>query len=140
MKNSLDDTTQSDIDIVCVKNDGNNASYFDKRSVDLTGSRDRMLSEQIPALNFRLRTSDTTYSSDWHVAGDPTLLIVLSGSIEIELRNGEKKQFNQGEMFIAQDYLANGVIYDKKTHGHRAQVIGNDALQVLHLKLSKQIQ
>ena len=96
-----------------------------------------MLSEQIAAVNFRLRTSDVSYASDWHVAGDPTLLIILSGYIQIELRNGETKRFSRGEMFIAEDHLKNKVNYDENVHGHRAQVIGEDELQVVHLKLNK---
>ena len=96
-----------------------------------------MLSEQQSALNFRLRSSSSGYLSDWHVAGDPTLLIILSGVIELELRSGATKQFSAGEMFIAQDYLIAQSEFND-SHGHRARVVGKDALQALHLKLEKQ--
>jgi len=137
MTQNTDDTAQSNMDIVCITNDGKNTSYFDKRNFDLNGNSHRMLSEQISAVNFRLRTSDTSYASDWHVAGDPTLLIVLSGCIQIELRNGETKQFSRGEMFIAEDFLANEVDYNENIHGHKAKALSGDKLEVLHLKLSK---
>jgi len=137
MNQNAGDIQQSSLTVVCVTNDGKSASYFDECCYDLSGDSQRMLSEQIAAVNFRLRTSDSTYASGWHVAGDPTLLIVLSGCIQIELRSGEKKQFGRGEMFIAKDYLEGGTDYDAKVHGHRAQVVSQDELQVLHLKLSK---
>jgi len=137
MDQNTDNIVQSNMTVVCVTNDGENASYFDKRSFELSGNNQRMLSEQITAVNFRLRTSDTKYASDWHVAGDPTLLIILSGCIQIELRNGKTKRFRRGEMFIAEDYLTSETNYNKSIHGHRAQVVSDDDLQVLHLKLNK---
>jgi len=85
--------SHSTINITCVKNDGKSRSYFEDREVNLSGSEERMLSEQINAVNFRLRTSDNNYQSEWHVAGDPTLLIMLAGSIDIILRDGTSKRF-----------------------------------------------
>ena len=124
----------------CVTSDGMNESYFSTQRYDLTGTNQRMLSEQNSAVNFRLRTSDASYASGWHVANDPTLLIVLSGCIELELRNGDTKRFGKGEMFIAKDFLSKGVDFDDEKHGHKARVLGEDELQVLHLKLSKLLQ
>jgi len=124
--------------ITSISNQGEGASIFDVQEIELSGSRTRMLSERIPALNFRLRTSDQSYSSDWHVAGDPTLLVVLDGAIRIVLRNGEHKDFATGNMFIAQDYLPKNTEFDDSLHGHRAEVIGDKAISVLHLKLGEQ--
>lgn len=126
------------MEITSIENDGNGPSEFGKRDIELHGVSARMLSDQIPALNFRLRTSDATYSSDWHVAGDPTLLVILSGIIRIELRSGQYQDFSNGEMFIAQDYLPQTIPFDNRLHGHRACVIGDNPVSVLHLKLAKQ--
>ena len=123
--------------IPCVVNNGLNASFFSTREIALNGSPLRMLSEQQKCVNFRLRHSETTYSSDWHVAGDPTLLIILKGKIRIALRNGATKEFSAGEVFIAEDYLLPNVIFDNTIHGHRAEVIGKEDLSALHLKLEK---
>lgn len=123
--------------IPCISNDGRGVSFFNIREVELKGANERMLSEQIPALNFRLRQSDGSYSSDWHVAGDPTLLIVLSGTIKIHLRNGDSKKFSSGETFIAEDYLDPAVAFDDSQHGHRAEVMDREGISVLHLKLEK---
>lgn len=123
--------------IPTVTNDGRGTSFFSSKEITLNGSSERYLSDQIAAVNFRLRESDSTYASSWHVAGDPTLLIILSGTIRIELRNGDCQEFSVGEMFIAEDYLAVSATFDDALHGHRAEVVGNEKLSVLHLKLEK---
>jgi len=126
----------TEITIDSIENDGNKPSYFAKTKISLSGTPERMLSEQQHAENFRLRTSEPGYLSDWHTAGDPTLLIILQGEVEIELRNGEKKRFKQGDMFIARDFLADGIERSSEL-GHRARTFGEQALAALHLKLAK---
>lgn len=124
--------TKLRIDTIC--NDGDNASYFSYTEIELTGSLDRMLSAQQTAENYRLRTSQAGYLSDWHVAGDPTLLIILTGVVEIEMRDGTARHYSAGDLFIAKDYLKS----DKQYHemiGHRARVVGDESMTALHLKL-----
>jgi len=122
--------------IPTVTNDGISPSTFSTRLITLHGDANRHLSERIPALNFRLRTSDSAYQSDWHVAGDPTLLIILHGHLAIELRDGTRQDFGPGGMFIAEDHLKPGSDFCDQTHGHRARVLGDVPLQALHLKLA----
>ncbi len=123
--------------IPCVANNGKNASFFSTREIALHGDPLRMLSEQQDCVNFRLRHSTSNYSSDWHVAGDSTLLIILKGTVSIVLRNGDTKAFSAGELFIAEDYLLPTVLFDNALHGHRAEVVGDEDLAVLHLKLER---
>ena len=125
------------VKITSIENLGKEVSFFSEREVVLSGSPERFLSDQISAENFRLRTSDSHYSSTWHVAGDSTLLIILTGTVRIELRSGETRDFKPGEMFIASDFLDKDTVFDDTTHGHRAEVIGDDKLTAIHLKLEK---
>lgn len=125
------------LDIPCISSDGIEASYFATKKIELNGDDSRRLSEQIHAENFRLRASDAGYSSDFHVAGDPTLLIILAGEIRITIRSGDHKDFAAGDMFIAEDYLAEGVEYSDQIHGHKAELLGDAPLRALHLKLEK---
>ena len=132
------------ITIPTVTNNGNDASVFSSREIELHGEASRALSDQVNAVNFRFRESDQSYGSDFHVAGDPTLLVILSGVVRIELRNGESRDFVRGEMFIAEDYLEEGVAFDDALHGHRAEVISEkmlegEVLSVIHLKLEKRM-
>ena len=130
-------TDKTTLSILSIDNNGNEASFFSNREFTLNGSPERFLSEQISAENFRLRTSYAQYSSDFHVAGDPTLILVLTGILRIELRSGKYQDFTAGEMFIANDYLTADVEFNETLHGHRAEVVGAQELKALHLKLEK---
>ncbi len=95
------------------------------------------LTERIDAQNLRIRTSKAGYESDWHVAGDPTLILVQSGTLRITLRNGKYKEFSAGSMFIAKDYLPKHILFDTEKHGHSAKVLGNETLLAVHIKLDQ---
>lgn len=95
------------------------------------------LTERIDALNFRIRASEARYKTEWHVAGDPTMIIIQKGILRIQLRNGEYKDFEAGTMFIAKDYLPNNIDFDTNKHGHQAEVIGDENLLAVHIKLSE---
>ena len=94
-----------------------------------------ILTDRIEALNLRLRESAPGYATDWHVAGDPTLIIVQQGTIRITLRNGSFQDFSTGDMFIAQDYLPPHLKFGV-SHGHKAAVIGDQWFHAVHIKLS----
>lgn len=131
----------TDVQIIpSVCNDGRGVSVFSTRKIDLSGTNARRLSEQQAACNFRLRKSDKHYAADWHVAGDPTLLIILTGTLRISLRNGEQHDIHAGQLFIAEDYLLPDVEFIQDHHGHRAEVIGERTLSALHLKLAKRTE
>ena len=94
------------------------------------------ISEQEQCLNLRYRSSSAGYESDWHVAGDPTLIVISSGCLEVELRDGSRKQFSAGSKFIARDFLPPHLDFDSSLHGHRARVIGEEELTAIHIKLA----
>ncbi len=124
--------------IPLVTNDGAGASVFAQSEIELTGEMTRYLSDQIGAVNFRLRESHG-YKSDYHCAGDPTLLIVLSGQIRIELVSGEDRVFKAGDLYVAQDYIQDGVAFDRTIHGHRAEQIGDTPYRAVHIKLQERL-
>ena len=94
------------------------------------------ITERQDALNFRYRVSEPGYFSSWHVAGDPTLIIVRTGTLRMTLRNGEYRDFKAGDLFIAQDRLQEGEAFDTTLHGHTAELVGSDVLHAVHIKLS----
>ena len=96
-----------------------------------------VLSEQIDAVNFRLRKSAAGYKSDWHVAGDPTLILIQKGILRITLRNGDYRDFPAGSMFIAEDFLPHETSFDPAKHGHMAEVISDQELEAIHIKLCR---
>lgn len=124
------------ISVPTITNDGQGGSYFSEREIALNGDISRQLSDQIAAVNFRLRRSEN-YQAGFHVAGDPTLLVVLSGTMRISLPSGAYRDFTQGDMYIAEDYLAAGVEFQAGLHGHSAKTIGDVPYNAMHLKLSQ---
>jgi len=124
--------------IPTIISNSNNESTFSEEVFPLTERGEMFLSPQISALNLRLRKSDVGYSSDWHVAGDPTLIIIQQGILRILLRDHSYRDFSQGDSFIAKDSLVNDQAFDTALHGHRAEVLGYEELHAVHVKLSLQ--
>lgn len=97
------------------------------------------ITDRQDALNFRYRISDPGYFSSWHIAGDPTLIIIRSGTLRLTLRNGEYRDFSAGELFIAQDTLQEDESFDSALHGHTAALMGDEKLQAVHIKLANKV-
>lgn len=95
------------------------------------------ITDRLDALNFRHRMSEPGYFSSWHVAGDPTLIVVRSGTLRISLRNGEYRDFIAGDIFIAEDRLQENESFDSNIHGHTAELIGEEVLLAIHIKLAE---
>jgi redox-sensitive bicupin YhaK (pirin superfamily) len=55
---------------------------------------------------------------DWHPASRRQLLVVLSGTLEVETSDGKKQRCSTGEMFLADDV---------GSRGHRSRTIGGPA-------------
>jgi len=125
-----------DYNITTIDVDSNWHSIFTQKTFELTQSGGMHISQRQQALNFRYRKSLPGYHSDWHVAGDPTLIAVQAGCIEIKLRNGQTQRFSAGDSFIAADYLPKHTVFNQQ-HGHMAKIIGDDEFVALHFKLGK---
>ena len=94
------------------------------------------ISPRIDCSSLRLRISEPGYASDWHVAGDPTLIVVRSGQLRLVLRDGLTRDFKPGEAFIAADQVPAGEAYNDTIHGHRAEVVGDELFEAVHIKLT----
>ncbi|MCV2402258.1 hypothetical protein OFY17_05080 [Marinomonas sp. C2222] len=114
------------------------ASVFSEVSYSLEDYNGLFITERMDALNFRHRISEAGYFSSWHVAGDPTLIIIRSGTLRITLRSGEYRDFSAGGMFIAQDRLLPNEEFNDEVHGHTAELVGEQTLAAVHIKLSNQ--
>jgi hypothetical protein len=110
-------------------------SVFSETDFEVHQRGGMLLTEQIASKNFRIRKSDIGYETDFHLSGDSTLIIILKGTLKIELQNGEFKTFSAGNSFIAKDDLPENVVFNNKIHGHKASVIGNETLEAIHIKL-----
>ena len=125
--------------VVICNEDGTSStsfSVFNEQEYSLADYNGLFITERMDALNFRHRMSEPGYSSSWHVAGDPTLIIIRAGVLRITLRNGEYRDFKAGDQFIAMDCLQSGEIFDATMHGHTAELIGDEVLLAVHIKLA----
>jgi hypothetical protein len=95
-------------------------SYFIERQYPLDDYNGLFISHHQTALNSHHRMSYLGYLSDWHVAGDPTLIIIRLGILRIVLRDKSYRDFVAGDIFIAQDRLPDNIVFNKNVHGHKA--------------------
>lgn len=112
-------------------------SIFSEELLTLEDYNGLFITPRINSLNFRHRLSEAGYFSNWHMAGDATLIIIRSGTLRIGLRNGQYQDFNAGDMFIAKDRLQAEEVFDEAVHGHTAAVVGEQTLTAVHIKLSE---
>jgi len=112
-------------------------SLFSDVQYSLEDYNGLFITGRMDALNFRHRASEPGYFSSWHVAGDPTLIIVRSGILRLTLRSGEYRDFKAGDLFIAQDHLQVNEVFDDEVHGHSAELIGDERLLAVHIKLAE---
>ena len=110
-------------------------SVYDEIEFDVNQRGGMFLTDQIASKNFRIRKSNVGYETDFHLAGDATFIVILKGSMKIELQNSDYKIFSAGDYFIANDNLPENIIFDSKIHGHKASVIGDESLEAIHIKL-----
>ncbi|MGJ8580807.1 MAG: hypothetical protein ACSHWR_00690 [Psychromonas sp.] len=120
--------------------DQSDVSIFTEVEYSLEDYNGLMITDRQGALNFRHRVSDPGYFSSWHVAGDPTLIIIRSGTLRMTLRNGDYRDFSAGDLFIAQDRLKDGDLFDNEKHGHTAELVGAEVLQAVHIKLANSVK
>jgi len=126
----------SQIIVPVLSNEGSGYSRFSEKHYAVEDYNGLFITSRQGALNFRHRMSELGYSSNWHVAGDPTLIIIRSGTLRIGLRDNSYRDFSAGDLFIAQDKLPEDNIFNDAVHGHTAKVIGDDTLLAVHIKLA----
>jgi len=121
--------------VTTITTNENGISVFSKEDFEVNQRGGMFLTEQIASKNFRIRKSDAGYETEFHLSGDSTFIIILKGTLKIELQNGDFKTFSAGNSFIAKDNLPENVLFDNNIHGHKASVIGNEPLEAIHIKL-----
>lgn len=72
----------------------------------------------LPAQSTMLTEMPEGMNQDWHPASRRQLVVVLSGTVEVETSDGSKKRWSGGEMFLADDV---------GSRGHRTRTIGGPA-------------
>lgn len=66
------------------------------------------LSEWLPATKLAFRKTGADYDYDWHNAPRRQFIIMLDGHIEIEMSDGEKREFVAGDVILLEDTAGKG--------------------------------
>jgi hypothetical protein len=75
------------------------------------------------------------FRSDWHCTPKGQWVFILSGEMEIGLRDGSSRVFRAGEHFFSDDTLPAGASFDPAVHGHWSAQRGPSPLVTLFLKV-----
>ncbi|MGC2412760.1 MAG: cupin domain-containing protein [Stellaceae bacterium] len=75
-------------------------------------------SQVIPAQSTVLGELPAGVEQDWHPASRRQILAILSGTVEIEVSDGQKRRLGPGDMFLADDC---------GSRGHKTRTIGGPA-------------
>jgi hypothetical protein len=126
---------KSPFKITSITTNSTGISIFSEEEFPVEDRKGMFLTDQIPAKNFRIRRSTVGYETPFHLSGDATFITILKGSLKIELQNGDYKIFSCGDSFIAKDNISDTSLFNNQIHGHKASVIGNEALHAIHIKL-----
>lgn len=94
-----------------------------------------LLSTRFGCTSLRMRESEPGYRTDWHVSGEAVLIVVQEGVLRIAIHEGEPRDFGPGDAFIVDDNLPEGQTFNPDRHGHTAEVVGDQTLRAIHIKL-----
>jgi len=84
-------------------------SHFEEIDVPLHDAGEiGRLSERQPATGIIFRENDADYSYDWHTAPRRQYIIMLDGEIEIEVGDGTKRRFRDGDVLLVEDTTGRG--------------------------------
>ena len=108
---------------------------FREERIDLPeGNPQSMLSRIFPSSGYQLRRSPVGFRSQWHCTPKAQWVFILSGEMEIGLRDASARVFGPGEHFFAEDTLPAGAAFDAQVHGHWSAQRGRDPLVTLFVK------
>tara|TARA_R110001599_G_scaffold171353_1_gene362033 strand:- start:15837 stop:16226 length:390 start_codon:yes stop_codon:yes gene_type:complete len=100
------------------------------------GSPKAQLSTLFASDGFQIRHSPPGVSSEFHCTTTAQWLVVLSGEMEIGLRDGSSRTFKAGDHFFSNDVLPQGASFDSALHGHCSRVVGETPLVTMFIRTS----
>ncbi|HEX7071554.1 MAG TPA: cupin domain-containing protein [Rhodothermales bacterium] len=84
------------------------------------------LSEPVQAHAVTFRENDADYDFDWHQAPQRQFVVLLDGHIEIEVSDGERRQFRGGDVLLVEDVIG---------RGHRSRTVDGKPRRSLFIAL-----
>jgi len=98
------------------------------------GTPQSRLSSLFPSGGYQLRHSPVGFASAFHCTGTPQWVFILSGRMQIGLRDGSQRVFEAGAHFHSADTLPAGARFDDTVHGHSSRQLGDEPLVTLFVR------
>ena len=92
------------------------------------------LSNIYGATGYQLRHSPVGYGNTFHSTMEPQWVFVLSGVMQIELRDGTVRDFKAGESFFSADTPPKAD-FPEEVVGHISREVGGEPLRTLFVKV-----
>jgi hypothetical protein len=119
---------------VILFSDADGRAKFRDEPIELSeGTPQAMLSPLFRSAGYQLRESPAGFRSQWHCTPSPQWVFILSGEMEIGLRDGSRL-FKPGQHFYATDTLPAGAAFDPALHGHWSAQRGRAPLVTLFVR------
>ena len=84
-------------------------SHFEDIEIPLEDQGDiGLLSRLLPASGIIFRETPGDYHYQWHNAPQRQYIVMLEGSVEIEIGDGSKRLFHSGDILLAEDTTGQG--------------------------------
>lgn len=114
---------------------GDGRAHWRSEPVELSeGTPQAMLSRVFASSGYQLRHSPIGFRSAWHCTPKGQWVFILSGEMEIGLRDGSSRVFRAGGHFFSDDTLPAGAQFDPQLHGHWSAQRGDQPLVTLFVK------
>lgn len=92
-------------------------SHFEDIVIPINDAGDiGRLSEQIEATGIIFRETGPDYNYGWHNAPRRQYIIMLEGSVDVEIGDGTVRRFGPGDVLLAEDTTG---------HGHISRAVNN---------------
>ncbi len=89
--------------------DPDGETHFEDVTVDLADAGQiGHLSERVPVKSLIFRKNEPHYDYDWHNAPARQYIVLLDGEIELEVSDGESREFVGGEILLMEDVTGKG--------------------------------
>ena len=98
------------------------------------GTPAAMLSPLMASGGLQLRHSPVGFRSTFHCTTTPQWVFILSGRMEIGLRDGGSRVFAPGQHFYSADTVPAGAVFDAALHGHWSRQLGDSPLVTLFVR------
>ena len=93
-------------------------SHFEDVVVDLVPAMQvSLLSETFPATGMNLRRNEVEYSLDFHPAPRRQFILNLTGTVEMQVSDGEVRRFGPASILLVEDTFGKG---------HTSRSVGSD--------------